>query len=117
MAVEQARRRKLALTGHLQSALALRDIKHLESFSRQQLIRELTALLAQHERLSRKLDQLQFEAEPEFRSLLQEPASVPTVAMRNEQSSYMTYAPIAVFFMVLWLFVVPEFHAGRGART
>jgi polysaccharide biosynthesis transport protein len=113
VAVEQAKRKKLALARYVQSDLS--EVTGINSAEARSLNRRLDSLLNKHDSVTKNLDQLKFEAEQDnFRIILQDAASVPRIALNQERLKYMTYAPLVVFVLILSLFLAQEIRAERA---
>ena len=116
VAVEKARRKKIAYAQYLDQMKVQDKTTNNNTFVATILNHELESLLNRYDQVKKNLAQLQFEAlEEAFQVVLLDKASVPKTPTNNNLVKYMAAAPLVVFFLILGLFLVQEIVAGREA--
>ena len=114
VAVEKARRKKIAQVQYLEQLKVVTKVQNDDTLNAMLLNQELSTLISRKELVTKNLAQLQFEANEEnFRVVLLDPAAVPKIPVNNKRLKYMAAAPVAVFFIMLGLFLRLEIKAGH----
>jgi len=87
-----------------------------DTFEAIYLTYQLDSLLLSDEKVKANPQQLPFEESPQaFRLVLVDPASAPKTPTNHQQLTYMAITPLAVFFLILGVFLAIEITTGRKA--
>jgi hypothetical protein len=117
-AVEKARRKKIAYLQYIVKMRVKSKEQHNDTFEASFLTADVNSLMKKQEAVTTKLQQLDFEDMQETYRVIQiDPAVAPLIPVNYNKLKYMAVAPIAVFFLILSLFLVHEIKAGWAARS
>jgi capsular polysaccharide biosynthesis protein len=115
VAVEKARRKKEGFAQQFEKIKVIREPQNDTAFEVTYLNHQVTRLLTWEEQVKKNLEQLKWEASQDrYRVTLLDPASAPRIPTNNGRLKYMAAAPVAVFFLLLGLFLAQELMAGRN---